>query len=141
MKNICRDILFFKSYKTFKRALLVLFVVSIAFFTQPIKVFADTGAMFSVTVNKNKYQADANKPYFYLKMPPKASTTLSFNIINQSNKLSNYTVTANRAFTNSNILIDYSPVSETNSAKLKSYFDFNNLVSPRKIAVQVNATQ
>lgn len=140
MKSMsCKQVSSFKCGGLIIRMSLMFFIIMLGFFLQTAKAWADTGAEFSVTINKNSYQADNSKPYFYLKIPPKTATMLSLNIINQSNRVNNYTVTANRALTNSNMLIDYSPMKAVAGSHLSKDLDFNNFISPKKLSVQVKA--
>ncbi|WP_169302744.1 DUF916 and DUF3324 domain-containing protein [Lacticaseibacillus paracasei] len=92
---------------------------------------------FSVTTNQNTYQQNTELPYFDLLMEPGKTTTLSVNVINNDVATHRYTISINRAVTNTNTIIDYGQTKSEPMVGLNQKFNMMSIVSPRtqKIAI------
>ncbi|TLQ04221.1 DUF916 domain-containing protein [Pediococcus stilesii] len=127
-----------------KRNRLELILVLAIFFViagviSPRAIQADSGAKFSVSINNNSQQIDPQLPYFNLNMQPNSETNLSLNIYNRSKKAAKFTVWANKAITNNNMIIDYSARKITKSPNLPSTLNIYKMISPKVQNIQVPA--
>lgn len=122
-----------------KTILTLVAVFSLITFKTQIAQANDTGAEFSVNTLQNENQVDQNEPYFDLKLNPNQKTDLAVNVINDSDDEQTFTVMANDALTNSNLIIDYSPFKNSKKQLVNPKIGFSAISSPSKQKVTVPA--
>ncbi|WP_196498344.1 DUF916 and DUF3324 domain-containing protein [Lacticaseibacillus paracasei] len=96
---------------------------------------------FSVTTNQNTYQRNTELPYFDLLMGPGKTTTLSVNVINNDEATHRYTISINRAVTNTNTIIDYGQTKSEPMVGLNQKFNMTSIVSPRTQKITIPGHQ
>lgn len=83
----------------------------------------------------NSYQTDRGLSYFSYKTKPNENKEVTIEIDNHAQSEETFQIDLNRATTNKNGLIDYSPSKKKASPTLQ--VDFNNLVNPRTQEIKI----
>lgn len=127
-----------KFNKQFCLKIALLFSLSflVVFFGQKVQA-DDGGADFSVTRDQPAAQVDSNKTYFDLKIKQNQTSNFKITISNDSDTSNDFTVSANNARTNQNLIIDYSPMKNQKKYLVNSNYNFQKIVSPTQTKVTI----